>query len=271
MLNPDGNPETISSLDLVKKYIREKGFIGVKLYNSLGYKPLWNREVENQRRKIAYHKNYYRFSGHEYDAVLSELYQFCVEEEVPITAHCVMDGIEAYSQASWDFGQAKYWAEVLGQERFKNLKVNLAHFGWNSKYKWDHRKSWVEDICRMMNLYENLYADSAHHRVVIPSERKNFIRDYKEIFPQFPKVKERLLFGIDWHVIKRVENFINFKRDYITVLGESGLNSAEIDAFLGGNALKFLGLLPGGKNRNRLKDFYLYNHIEEPQWFKATI
>jgi len=84
-------------------------------------------------------------------------------------------------------------------------------------------------------------------------------------------IKKRLLFGIDWHVIKRVENFENFKERYIDVLKHDGLfTDDEVDDFLGGNALNFLGFVPGGKNRERLRVFYRDNGIDPPEWFKAT-
>jgi hypothetical protein len=44
----------------------------------------------------------------------------------------------------------------------------------------------------------------------------------------------------------------------------------EIDRFLGGNALEFLGLLPGGKNRERLENFYAKKKIAPPKWFTDT-
>ena len=94
-----GPAEHVSSLALVKDAVLRRGFIGVKLYNSLGYRPLGNAEVDDARRrhfrKIG-RPRYCRFSGGEIDAVLDELYAFCVANQVPIVAHCGSDGIEAY-------------------------------------------------------------------------------------------------------------------------------------------------------------------------------
>jgi len=52
MKNPEGSASEISSLSMVKDAIENKGYIGVKLYNSLGYKPYLNKEVEENRKKI---------------------------------------------------------------------------------------------------------------------------------------------------------------------------------------------------------------------------
>jgi hypothetical protein len=43
-----------------------------------------------------------------------------------------------------------------------------------------------------------------------------------------------------------------------------------MEDFLGGNALIFLGLLPGGQNRRRLDRFYRDRGISPPEWFTAT-
>ena len=45
----DGPPEKYSSLDLAKDAVRNKGFIGVKVYNTLGYRPLGNKAVDEER------------------------------------------------------------------------------------------------------------------------------------------------------------------------------------------------------------------------------
>ena len=63
----------------------------------------------------------------------------------------------------------------------------------------------------------------------------------------------------------------DFKDKYIEILKQDNLfNEKEIEDFLCGNALNFLGLLPGNKNRQRLEKFYIDNEIEPPEWFKST-
>ncbi|MHC4601346.1 MAG: amidohydrolase family protein, partial [Planctomycetota bacterium] len=269
--NPDGKPEEHGSLNLVKDAIENKGFIGVKVYNAMGYKPIHNVTVEAHRRRLPLHDSKYRFSGADYDAVLSELYLYCVENEVPITAHCFMDGMESYPDASWDFGQARFWRDVLDREAFRNLRLNLAHFGWNKDQRYDGDRSWVRDICAMLPRYPHLYTDSAHHRVILDDKRDSFKEDYREICAHTPLVKKRLLFGIDWHVVKRVRNFENFKTCYREVLEHNSLFSKEeLADFFGGNALRFLGLGPGERNRARLERFYADEGIDPPPWFVAA-
>ncbi|MFX0202870.1 MAG: amidohydrolase family protein, partial [Candidatus Hodarchaeota archaeon] len=245
MNDPDGNPEIYGSMELVKDAIENKGFIGVKLYNVMGYRPFNNNVVDKKHRKIAFHKKDYVFNGEKYDEGLAELYDYCIEKEVPITTHCCMDGSESYKDTSFDFGQAVFWRDVLDQERFKNLHLNLAHFGRNKKQGHEGDRSWVQELCKMISQYDNLYTDVSHHEVLNEKNRTKFKSAYDELCSEYPKIEQKLLFGIAWHVIKRVDHFPEFKERYLEVLTHDNLFSdAEIEDFLRGNALCFLGLTP---------------------------
>jgi hypothetical protein len=276
VLDPDDKKEIRGSLALVDDAIKNKGYIGVKIYNSLGYKPFHNADVDHLRRKkIRLHKKrgYYLFKGKDYDRVLAKLYDYCVENDVPITAHCVMEGIESYHNASYDFGKAVFWRDVL--EQWPRLRVNLAHFGWGRLgYHW--KNSWVKDICKMIVDFDNLYTDTACHGILTKKDHDRFKSDYQAMRHDlmsyrgenhWSKIKQRLLFGIDWHVIKRKENYERFVKKYREILEYDNLFSRkEIKYFFGGNSLEYLGLVPGRKNRQRLFRFYKKHKIKRPGW-----
>jgi predicted TIM-barrel fold metal-dependent hydrolase len=302
---PDGGPrEKYSSLELAKEAVRNKGFIGVKVYNTIGYRPLGNTRVDRQRRRI-FSRNrlerYAVFTGEQFDEVLSDLYRFCQREQVPITAHCVHNGIEAYPGASFDFGSPEYWRAVL--DAYPRLHVNLAHFGWSRpeeyvpQSRWSRfvqslravarlRRpdgdggTWVQQIADMLGEYPNLFADVAHHRIIDDDDLPKFREAYAAMCRDHPGVIQRkLLFGIDWHVIARADHYTEFLERYRRVLGESGIFTVkEMRDFLGGNALRFLGLLPPSKkektrwskNRVRLRAFYRKNRIRQPRWFREA-
>ena len=279
-ISPDGQLEIDRPMTLVKEAIEKKGFIGVKLYNSLGYRPLGNADprVSLMRRRIAVRndKLTYLFDGEEYDEVLCELYDYCVDNEVPITAHCVMNGIEAYPGASFDFGKAEFWDEVLRQDRYKNLRLNLAHFGWNQApgQGYAGSESWAKDVCDLIVKYDNVYADVSHHRVLSAKGRRSFVRGYRQMEKDYPndidRIKKRILFGSDWHVLRRMSGYRDFLDNYQRVFTEAGFFAdQEMGDFRGGNALEFLGLHPGVKNYERLRSFYRANGTIPPAWFGA--
>jgi len=277
-ISPDGQVELDRPMTLVRDAIETKGFIGVKLYNSLGYRPLGNADpqVSLMRRRIAVRndKMTYLFDGEEYDEVLCDLYDYCVDNEVPVTAHCVMDGIEAYPGASLDFAKAELWNQVLRQERYKKLRLNLAHFGWNqtSGQGYAGSRSWVEDVCKMMLEYDHVYADVSHHRVLTAKGRKGFVDGYRKMREDFSadidRIKRRILYGTDWHVLRRMSGYRAFLESYERVLKEAELfDEAELEGFRGDNAVGFLGLAAGGSNRARLERFFQVNCFRPPAWF----
>jgi predicted TIM-barrel fold metal-dependent hydrolase len=280
LLRPDGKPETHSSLALVKDAIENKGFIGVKLYNSLGYRPYNNAEAQDYRRKIRIHRklgHHEAMSGQDFDRVLYELYDYCAKNGVPITTHCGMGGIEAYHDASWDFGHPTFWADVLEKPEFSDLRVNLAHFGWNTATGYDgkdrkRRASWVKQICEMVARYPNLYTDVSHHRVIDYKTRRHFEAEYAKMRQAsgtaWPQIVQGILFGIDWHVIKRVEEYDKFLKAYEDVLVKGAQYApGELDAFFSGNAMRFLGLQFGQQNHTRLAAFYQAHNIVPPSWY----
>jgi predicted TIM-barrel fold metal-dependent hydrolase len=296
-----GPPEKYSPLEMAEEAVRNKGFIGVKVYNSLGYRPLGNAAVDAERRRIFSGiglPRYNRFTGAGFDAVLSELYRFCEREQVPITAHCVHGAIEPYPDASAAFDRPDYWRPVF--EKFPRLHVNLAHFGWGQPDDWLPRprwprsvrslvegvrrgrfprgggKSWVFEIAGMMAEYPGLYADVAHHMILDDDSIPKFREGYSALVREYPGVvQKKLLFGTDWHVITHLDGCAAFRERYRRVL--AGIfDKKEIRNFEGANALRFLGLLPPSrmagnrwsKNWRRLKSFYRKNRIAEPAWFR---
>jgi predicted TIM-barrel fold metal-dependent hydrolase len=280
-ISPDGQLETDRPMAMVKEAIENQGFIGVKLYNSLGYRPLGNADptVTLMRNRIAVRNNKmtYRFDGEEYDEVLCDLYDFCIDNEVPITAHCVMNGIEAYPNASFDFGQAKFWDEVLTQNRYRDLRLNLAHFGWNDclgqGYGGD--QSWARDVCDLIVMHRNVYADVSHHRLTTALGRRNFVAGYRQMLidygAEIEKIKSRILYGSDWHVLKRLPRYGSYRERYEGVLKRAEFFSdAEMGKFRGANAIEFLGFNAEGENRRRLGRFYERNRMTPPPWFSAA-
>ena len=277
--NPDGQREKTSALALVKDAIENKGFIGVKVYNTLGYAPFNNKSVETQRTLIAVRngKLPYIRSGERYDRMLTELYDYCAANGVPITAHCQTGGIEAYPDASKDFAAPGLWEDVLKQEKYRDLRVNLGHFGWNQAANQGYfgKASWVKKICSMMIEYPGLYADVSHHDVTSRASRAKFEEAYRSMRNRFSAdihtIKKKILYGSDWHVLRRVKNYDEFMDRYTDVLlNQEFYSKTDIGDFFGGNALDFLGLRPGGKNRARLEAFYSKNGITPPDWFQAA-
>ncbi len=193
--------------DLVKKYIEEKNFTGIKLYPSIGYFP-------NDER-------------------LFPVYEYAEKNGIPLTTHCIPKNKnhfrnkitpEMYEKAkqvpgfdpdqaksNYDFaqylGHPYWWEETL--KKFPKLKINLGHFGGNEEWnkyldtpsdrKNPANLSWYKMIRNLMRNkdYPNVHADisfTVHDKGLYPI-LKNLL--------QSSDSKNYVLFGSDFYMMQK--------------------------------------------------------------------
>jgi predicted TIM-barrel fold metal-dependent hydrolase len=253
--SPDG------SLYWVKKAIMEHGFIGVKMYPPMGFSAIGNSDhkfygmTKKQSAKF----------GQSLDKALWSLYDWCQEHDVPIMVHCnnSQETKEGYGLRA----DPDYWKGVLS--KYKNLRVNLGHFGGLD----DRTKSgWPWKIGALMTKYKYVFADVSHYTDIKNVNDQKILMKWLNdpFFRTYPKAKKRIMFGTDWIMLARTEAaeefFTNFSEAY-----NAKFTDDDTADFLGGNAADFLGLRSGGKggkNRDRLEEFYKKHNINHPDWFK---
>lgn len=205
------DPRRPGLLDLVKKYIEEKQFGGLKLYPGLGFFPNDDR--------------------------LDPIYKYCEAHAIPITAHCLpvnknhfrhkitadmlrqareVSGFnEKYKKRKRLFAKYlnhPYWyGKVL--DKFPKLKVNLAHFGGNEE--WDkyldeasdseeEDMNWYSLIRDLLKEHPNLYADisfTVHDRKLYPL-LKNLLNSNYTRSPFFSP-SQKILFGTDFYMLQK--------------------------------------------------------------------
>ena len=187
--------------DIVKDYISNKSFSGVKIYPRLGYYP-------NDER-------------------LTEIYKYAESENIPILSHCSRGGVYTKKitsdmlkhpirglvkrtkakDFSHYFTEPQNYIPIL--KKFPNLKICLAHFGGNSEWdsylekewdpnKTDVEKSWVSQIVEMMENYDNLYTDISY--TAFHSDRYFPLLG---IFLSNDKIKKQIMFGSDFYMVER--------------------------------------------------------------------
>lgn len=257
----------------VKDAIRNKGFIGVKLYPVMGFRPTGNaREAPSSYpRRLQLLPDW----AANMDRALADLYHFCVAEDVPVMAHC------SYSQypnpAAGRRGGPAGWWEVL--EQWPKLRLNLAHCGgvWDlapEKARIRRQQAgdlWPIDIIPRLGQtkYPNLYADLADFdgvlacQAALPVDSPTcqhsldgeplLIRLAKEVNCN-PAARKRIMYGTDYMFLIQAsgtENYLMKMRDCLA----PSLQMAP-DDLMGLNAARFLGLSnPTSGTRQRLDRF----------------
>lgn len=317
-----------TALEVVKDAILQKGCVGVKLYPPMGFRP-WNNGSSEDDRPACLAEPSKRFPyalefGSMLNSALTELYDFCIEHDVPIMAHTASSNAARYDYGqetpSYEYTNPRHWAGVLNAKngKWRGLRLNLAHFAFYSSI-------WRHDIGILMDLPgSRVYADLSHFdRLLLGSQCKeakcymdimldrSFLRkrssngkfwnkmeagitkDYQwqtceqyqnlsgieptdhdswlnDIFPPAKGTAtalrrnvyvngtdnskstrwQRLMFGSDWSMMSKEK----YHQNYLKVLAQryylhTGKNEKWLRAFMGGNALQFLGLAKEGEKR----------------------
>ncbi|WFB62113.1 amidohydrolase family protein [Sphingobacterium sp. WM] len=219
---------------ILKAFNRQENglFVGLKFYPSLGYSPS--------------------------DYRLLPIYEICQEYKIPIVTHCGGEIVSSFDsdikiyenfeenlkavpgksrkQKAFYLNDPKRWEVVL--ERFKNLKINFAHFGddvfrdKNEDPDFDYltRK---DTIITMMKSYPGVYSDFSY----------SLIRDYSyskliQLLKTEEIVSKRLMFGSDFWVVllHDKDKFLNIQENFISEFDDDEIS----DRFFRRNAVHYL-------------------------------
>ena len=284
-----------SPLEIVREAVCHRGFIGVKLYPPMGFAAYNNSTCDNAhfgenvqpwiRQLSPHHHEPGGYTlGPLIDLALNRLFQFCLDKDVPIMAHC------GNSQTSFVGSGVKAspenWKDLLNSEngKFRTLRLNLAHFGslWcranpppydkddSSEYqRCASANDWPDKIIDLINekdgaapRYPNLYfdvADMGDLSIASTSDtaRANLIKLFADkTADQREAIGQRMLYGTDWFFLALYgSGHVSYINDIDRFRDESGIAAASAQAVFSENAAHFL-CLGGGKNADRLRKFY---------------
>lgn len=227
--------------------IEKDGFAGVKMYCPNGYSPL--------------------------DPRLDNVYRYCLDNNIPITGHCSYGGfatlenkIEVRGFIYKDHQVVEYtgtlsftkkiiqrggveeralalnhpdlWNMVL--ERYKGLKLNLAHMGIRQSNDLKKRFEWSELITQMMLRHENLYTDFScmtEEDAIIYLWNMACKADQK--YDGQWKITDRIMFGTDFWLNMLTKDMDQYLKSFHTVFSEKSEDLIRIQTI---NPCRFLGL-----------------------------
>ncbi|HKJ03690.1 MAG TPA: amidohydrolase family protein, partial [Longimicrobiales bacterium] len=167
------HPGRSDHFDLMKEAVEERGFLGVKLYPSLGY------EVD--------------------DPALLKVYEYCLEKDVPVLLHCGHGGFYR-RQEFIDYCNPDHWIPVL-QGDLSELRVCFAHFGgWQSLGRPDGLDpgTWGCTILDLMRDKPNVFTDLAYHtdQMRDAADEQHYFTKLAELLRD-ARLQKRILFGTD--------------------------------------------------------------------------
>jgi predicted TIM-barrel fold metal-dependent hydrolase len=261
----------------VQDAVTTGGFIGAKIYPSMGFMPIGNAGKTYKVLRGDGSKTTISISGDQLDAALIKFYTWCVSADVPLMAHC---GCSNYASPDFKcYGSPGHWQQVLdhkdfsGNQPFRTLRLNLGHSGGLPDYgKSGDGKGFLPKTIEMISSgnYPNLYGDIAYDSVVL--ERDSNEKGYDDTVMGFlkknwnqPNVAQKIMYGSDWSMIGLEFHNEEFYSDVKLRFGNLLGSPMELNALLKGNAAKFLGLANTGQaktqSRLRLEQFYQKNNL----------
>lgn len=200
------DPRRVGIAQLLEENLQNGAFAGVKLYPPLGYLPS--------------HPDLY------------PIYDLCLQYNVPVTAHCSPGGFHTFRSTvktqsrdrhgneetkevivakGYDlsacsepqccyFADPDNWVEILENEKYSSLRINLAHFGGEEQFlKYvegrEEKENWTAKIIKLIERFDNLYTDVSYFPSV------GIVPKIEQLLSGYSFLQERLMFGTDFIMI----------------------------------------------------------------------
>lgn len=209
------HPDRPKITTLVKYYMEQKNFAGIKIYPPLGYYP--------------------------FDRRLDLVFQYAEYNNIPVTAHCARGGIyfkgniadrkHPITGKEIKAGKNKFFTDIFTDPdnyryllgKFPNLKINLAHFGGFDEWKKylqntlvdkDGETNWLIKIKDLIKEFANVYTDvsyTLYDTTLIP---------LLKVILQEAAFKNKILFGSDYYMVEQEESEREFSINLRAGIGE---------------------------------------------------
>ncbi len=249
------SPFRDDSLDKIIKPGIERGFCGVKFYPPFGYRPIFNLDAPQARISDHLYTHELGLSGKELDGRCLELFEYCVENDIPVITHCTAGGFQARN--GYGLNSDPYYWHWLFEEHpeLSSLRLLLAHSGggaaWFTKDvhneeflnpRWVRGEPYGGKVYNLCVNYENVYCDAAYlDEILNPNNHKTFIDRLESLFIAYPEFADKFIYGSDFQVLMAQKNFDAYLDNFIEVFNDPKLKDYS-PGFFGKNAIRYLNL-----------------------------
>ncbi|MGH7469275.1 MAG: amidohydrolase family protein [Longimicrobiales bacterium] len=212
------NTRRAKHYDFLREAVERHGFVGVKLYPSLGV------PVDS--------------------SPMLKVYDYCLENELPILLHCTLTGFYE-SQQTQQLGDPSFWWPILEQR--PELRVCFAHSGGLAQgvltSGGPSGTQWPAEIETLMLSYANVYCDLAYHvdQMVSPQNEQFYLKWLRRLLAD-ERLNDRVMFGTDVWLVR-----LSLADEHYWKWFESKLSPLELASIMEEAPAGFLGLPVGGK------------------------
>lgn len=211
---------------------------GVKFYPPSGYQPWYDDESNN------------------YQVRNLELYNFCIEHDIPVFTHCNYGGMEA-GKDYWRNNDVAHWSKVLAE--FPSLRLCFGHAGGDAGWLGDFEskklksmghdtfeKSFPGQIYYLCTHYENVYCEFGYLPDIMHlDERIKFRSQLAKCIEvstssSYP-FSSKIMYGTDWHMIMQEHGFHDYYDSFVKLFEHKSLRDYT-NQFFRQNAMEYLKL-----------------------------
>ncbi|MGF6513013.1 putative TIM-barrel fold metal-dependent hydrolase [Pseudomonas sp. BT76 TE3572] len=282
-------------LALVRKALREEGFLGVKLYPPMGFRAMGNADPcqtypgeksrvvkqllalapDDTATTVQCKPRPLRGSqtlGRHLDSAMARLFDECVKEDGVVLAHT--NDSNGSNVGFSHRADPYYWIEVF--ERWPTLHVALAHFGsFNAESAGKPlgasgaEASWEWTLGRFLKSNPNapVFSDISYLVEIVgrnPSDQDKYDKVVRSWVSTFDPECRHLMFGTDWMMLGLDKSYEGYTEQiYGYFKNRIGFSQPMLDRLFAGNAGTFLGLRKNDRVRERLLQFYRRYQIPE--------
>lgn len=236
-------------LTIVRDAIMNQGFVGVKFYPPLGYRPTGN--INSELPEVC--------TPQQLDARCGELFEFCIREDVPILTHCGPGGMELHPERTGLNADPAYWRRLLESRGMRGLRLCLGHAGshidWQTSCGCVGSETptacpWGPSILALCREFPNVYTDLAHWTEVLTGDGWFRIKSSLEWAVKsqaglgagpFP-VESKIMYGTDYPMPAPANQWGRYGSEFDRLLSTSAVLLPERERILRSNALAFLNL-----------------------------
>jgi predicted TIM-barrel fold metal-dependent hydrolase len=243
------NTRRSDHFDLMRRAIEELGYVGVKLYPSLG-SPIDSPAMRN-------------------------VYDYCITNDVPVLLHCSRGGFYE-SETTRNLGDPRLWADVLDAR--PGLRVCFAHAGGLKpgilSPGGPRPPDWPHTIMELMLAFDEVYTDLAYHadQMAGPEAEAQYLAWLRTLLAD-PKLRRRVVWGSDFWLVRLSLDVVHYRSWF-----ESRLTAAELRQVMEDTPRRFLGLPDengAGMRANiaRLVEFLVEQPAvgdEPPEWLRRV-
>jgi predicted TIM-barrel fold metal-dependent hydrolase len=248
------DPRRTRASDLLIRGLDQLGYLGAKMYPSLGYHPDPDSFLNDPQTNDELHK----------------IYSYCESNSVPMTAHCspggaYSDDILRIKEIRSELTQPSAWSGVL--KKYPRLQLDLAHFGQDLIHNNDPN-SWSACIKGMMHEYPGVYTDLAYNKdALMDKTSRQYFDALNKLLDGDSLVRDRILFGTDWAMTRHTWREVDYVAPFRKWLDDRKLQKIAFE-----NSLNFL--FPGRTFPERIQRFLVANgksYSELPKWLTSSI